>query len=445
MRTMPLKRGKSTQRERLLMGMIDVANRGGYASANVSAVIERAGVSRPTFYDYFADRDACFLAAIDDVQQRLRERTAEAVEAAPPQQALAATVDALVAFARDEPTDACFLMSESMTGGTGALAAREDGIRALSAAIEKRLKRADPDSVAPDLAPSIAIGAAYRVLAARLRRGEPALAKLSEEMLAWLASYERPLHTHRWGTLKGGPALAHSPHLPQEPFQMPGLLPLRGQWLPQEEVAANHRMRILYAAAQLAVTKGSIATTLLDITTLARMDGEAFYRIFANKQDAFMGVHELGFQQVMDVTSKAFFAGTDWPQRSWEAGRALTQLLDQSPLYGYIGFVEAYSVGPAAVQRIEDSLAAFMFFLQEGQLSAPADSAPSRLEMEAIVSSVFEVIYIRARRAGRPEFAKMLPQIAHLWLTPFLGTTAADEYIDSQRPKVSARPPQSAR
>src|ERR1700679_1120423 len=53
---------KGTQRERLLDGMLLAAVRRGYAGANVAQVIAQAGVSRPTFYEYFADRDDCFLA-----------------------------------------------------------------------------------------------------------------------------------------------------------------------------------------------------------------------------------------------------------------------------------------------------------------------------------------------------------------------------------------------
>ncbi len=55
-------RRKRTQRERLIAGMVMAARRHGYAGANVSRVIARAGVSRPTFYEYFADKDDCFLA-----------------------------------------------------------------------------------------------------------------------------------------------------------------------------------------------------------------------------------------------------------------------------------------------------------------------------------------------------------------------------------------------
>src|SRR5580700_7013662 len=79
---------KATQRERLLKGMITAANRDGYAGANVSAVITEAGVSRPTFYDYFEDRDDCFVATIVDVQERLLGQVREGIAREPPQRAL---------------------------------------------------------------------------------------------------------------------------------------------------------------------------------------------------------------------------------------------------------------------------------------------------------------------------------------------------------------------
>jgi len=112
-------RRKGTQRERLLNGLVSAANHGGYAGATVSAVIGEAGVSRPTFYDYFEDRDACFLAAIHDVQGRLLEDVRSAVKASPSRDALTAAASATVEFAGAEPADARFLMKEALAGGPG--------------------------------------------------------------------------------------------------------------------------------------------------------------------------------------------------------------------------------------------------------------------------------------------------------------------------------------
>jgi AcrR family transcriptional regulator len=198
------------------------------------------------------------------------------------------------------------------------------------------------------------------------------------------------------------------------------------------EVAENHRLRIMWAAARVAAAKGYNAATVADIQKLARVNAGTFYRHFADKQETLAAVHELGFQQVIDVTLRAFFAEQAWPQRSWEAGRALTQFLQENPLVAHVGFVEANAVGPGPIQRIEDSHTAFLFFLQEGLLHTGPREPPSQVAMEAIVASVFELIYMRARVAGDPQIAGMLGYIAHLWLTPFLGVKDANAFIERQ-------------
>ncbi|HEX5852493.1 MAG TPA: TetR/AcrR family transcriptional regulator [Solirubrobacteraceae bacterium] len=424
---------KRTQRERLLRGMVEVANRSGYAGASVSTVIAQAGVSRPTFYEYFTDRDDCFRSSIEHVQQQLLTRITDALEGVPPHGALAHTVRALVEYACEEPVAARFLMGESMAGGSGALDTRDRAIAQIAAVVERAQQEASDGDVVPDLALAVALRSVYRMLATRLRRGELTISKLTDDLLAWLAAYDRPSCERRWQALTPGPAPARSPHVPDVPIQQsPSVLPPGRPRLPAREIAENHRLRILYATARLAEQKGYLATKVADITTLARIDGSAFYRHFADKQEAFSAVHELGFQHVMDVTAEAFFAPEGWPRRSWEAGRALTQLLQDNPLVAHVGFVEAYTVGSSAVQRIEDSHVAFVFFLQEGLVQRPESPPPSRVAMEAIVAAIFEIVYIKVRQPGEPEIAAMLPHVAHMWLTPFLGIEEADAFIDAQ-------------
>ncbi len=437
---------KNTQRERLLSGIIEAANRGGYASASVSAVIGNAGVSRPTFYDYFAGRDDAFNAAIQDVQCELLGEVAAALEIVSGEDATAALARTLVSYAAENPARARFLMGESMAGGTEALQTRDRGINEIAGVLRAHEQATAERLALADLPPEVVVGSVYRLLATRLRRGEATIARLGEELVAWIGAYRRPGAQRRWQTLTVGPEPAASPHVSAVPIQqMPSVFPPGRPRIPEAEITENHRLRILYATARLAEEKGYTATTVVDITRLARVDGRVFYRLFADKQEAFSAVHELGFQQVMDVTSKAFFAAEGWPQRSWEGGRALTQLLEKNPLVAHVGFVEAYAVGPRAVQRIEDSHTAFVFFLQEGLIYASQEVPPSRVAMEAIIASVFEVVYLQARAGKDLQLAGMLPHIAHLWLTPFLGVEEADAFIDSQLPKAAEKRKASAR
>jgi AcrR family transcriptional regulator len=427
-------RREITQRERLLQAMIATVNRYGYANASVSAVIDEAGVSRATFDEHFTDRDDCFRAAIEDVALQMTALVRASIDARPAGEASLATVEALVAFAGAEPARARFAMSEALAGGEQGRDARDAAIAAIAAMIEQALATVPQESVAPDIEHRVLIGGIYRLISPRLRRGEPAISRLADVLEEWLSSYARPLGEHRWRTLRPAPRPEPSPHVPDAPIQrMPNVVAPGRPRITEEEELEHDRLRILYAAARMAERKGYIATSVTDIADFAGVDEPVFYRLFTDKQDAFLAVHELGYAQLMDLTSKAFFSGTTWPLRSWEAGCALTQVLEDNPLVAHIGFVEAYAVGPAAIQRVEDSHIAFTFFLHEGLVYRAQEHPPSGLAMEVIVTCIFEIIYLQSRDHGTPEVAAMLPHIAHLWLTPFLGGRESDEFIDAQQ------------
>jgi hypothetical protein len=101
-------------------------------------------------------------------------------------------------------------------------------------------------------------------------------------------------------------------------------------------------------------------------------------------------------------------------------------------MFAHVGFVQAYAVGPAAVQRVEDSHNAFTIFLQEGYRYRPRVGTPSRLALEAIISTIFEVIYQQARKPSRRPIGGLLANMAHVTLTPFLGVSETNEFIDGE-------------
>lgn len=420
---------KNTQRERLLAGMIAAAAAGGgYARVSVAPVIAQAGVSRPTFYEYFADKEDCFLATIADSHHRLLAEIRPAVEAAQPERATRAAIGALVGFARTEPTIAHFLLNEPMTGGPRALDARDEGIAEIAQIIDRAHAQAPAEAAIPDISSRMLIGGVYRLLASRLRRGALERPRLQEELESWIESYEQPRAEHRWSSLAPALAVARSPLHPEAPLRAPNALP-PGRARGSEEVAENHRLRILFAAAQLAREQGYTATTIADIARLAKVEHRAFYRLFTDKQDAYMALHEFVAQRLVAITATAFFAGADWPERIWEGIRASLQFLAENPTIAHVGFVEAYAVGPGAVQRVEDSHIGFTIFLQEGYQYRPREDPPSRLALEAIAVTQYELGYQQTRK-NASELAAFIPHLVHLALTPFLGAVETNRFID---------------
>jgi AcrR family transcriptional regulator len=419
---------RATQRSRLIAGMIAVANRDGYAASTVSAVIAEAKVSKPTFYEYFQDREACFAAAQSSVEARLLDEVRCAVAAGAPEAAVGAGIGAVLAFAGSQPELARFLTNESLAAGSSILDAREQGTVELARAIESVLADAPPDALSPDIPIAVVIGGIYRLLASRLRRGEPTSGSLRQDLLDWIGCYEVPTGEHRWRGPPPSVTFPASPHVPRR-FLAPEPLPPGRPSLTQPEVEANQRQRIMFAASTLADEKGYAGTTITEIAKRARVDLRTFYALFSEKPDVFLAIQERGFQEVMSVAAAAYFAAETWPERCWAGGLAFLQFFEAFRGFGRAGIVETHAV-PGGPQRLDDIYRAFTVFLEEGVQYSTKPTPPSRIAMEAIVATYFEIVY-REVRAGRPP-APSFPSISHLWYTPFLGPSETNRFIDEQ-------------
>ena len=298
--------------------------------------------------------------------------------------------------------------------------------------IETAGKSAPKNTAAPDLPIAAVLGAIHRVLGSRLRRTERTLGDLQRDLLVVGRELRAAAGEHRWGKLK-----AHE-HRRARPISQPPSYVHRVRSGPAAHGPRKRRSskttdsescsRPLRWCRNAAIPQA----TILDIILRAGMDGRAFYRIFGDKQEAFSAIHELGFQYLMAVTARAFFGSNDWPERIWEAFRAATQSIDDIPAFAHVAFVEAYAVGPRGVQRVEDSHIAFTIFLQEGYRYQREGTAPPQLALEAIITTIFEVIYLRTRASATPKTAGLLAHLVHLCLVPFLGSEATNEFIDAQ-------------
>ncbi|MGA7704582.1 MAG: TetR/AcrR family transcriptional regulator [Solirubrobacteraceae bacterium] len=427
---------RSTQRERLIAAMVMAARRHGYAGATVSEVIERAGVSRPTFYEYFEDRDACFIATHRELAALFIAQIRETVEAAPPEQAVQAGIRRFVELAEEHPNGASFLCDSTMAGGWGALDARDHMIDEVAHIIERALDQAQPEALTPDVPIPVVLGAVRWLLAPLLRTGDPGLSELADGLTRWVESYSSPHRRHRWRTLEPGPELPPSPHESHISPRPPPPIPSGRSKLSKAEIARNQRERIMYATAEVAAAKGYTVTTIADITEMASVDRRVFYKHFRDKQQAFLAVHELCIQQIMAVTATAFFSVKEWPERAWASMHACTQFQANHYLVTHIALIESHAVGAPAVQRVDDSRTVFTIFFQEGNqyLSAPAPSTT----MEATLGAIFEIFYRQARRDESETMTRLTPTGTFLMLAPFLGPQAANEFIDGKLREAAA-------
>jgi AcrR family transcriptional regulator len=408
----------------------------GYAAATIAQVIAHAGVSRPTFYDYFADKDDCFVAALVAIQERLTTDIREAMLRQAPEHATHAAVATLVGFADSQPLTARALMNEALAGRQRALDVRDHGIAAIEQTIEEQYTAVDPATAVPDLPARALIGGIYRLLASRLRTSEQQTAGLLEDLLVWIKHYEHPLREHRWRTLHPTAPLVPSPVV-ETPLRAPMRLGPGRTRLSKQEVAENHRQRILVAAARLSEEKGYTAITISDITRDANVDTRSFYRLFADKREAFCALHDLLFRHIMAVTAAGFLAGKTWPERVWEAGRAFAQYMEQNPTLAYATFVDSHAGDAHVVQRVQELVNGFTIFLREGYQYKPGTRPPSSLALEAIAATMFELDYSQVRQSLVRRLSGLVPHFAFISLAPFIGPAEANKVIHD---KLKAQP-----
>src|SRR4051794_10104453 len=122
------------QRARLVEAATEVFGTSSFGEARVADVLERAAISRETFYEQFADKEACFLPAYAPAAPRARA----AVRPAPRERdrrddGVRAGIEALLRFLADEPELARLLVVEVTGAGPTAMRRRNQAVRAFAA------------------------------------------------------------------------------------------------------------------------------------------------------------------------------------------------------------------------------------------------------------------------------------------------------------------------
>lgn len=172
-----------SQRNRILDAMAHAVADKGYDNTAVADVLERAGVSRKTFYEQFADKQSCFLATYDTVFGRLLDQGVAAYDSGRtwPQRirgGLGALLEALAA----EPAYARACIVEVLAAGPVAVAHRDAALRAFQTFFDPARPEV-PAHRAPPIVAEATIGGIYEVIYRRIvTEGAQALPGLHAEL-----------------------------------------------------------------------------------------------------------------------------------------------------------------------------------------------------------------------------------------------------------------------
>ncbi|HEY2632147.1 MAG TPA: TetR/AcrR family transcriptional regulator [Solirubrobacteraceae bacterium] len=419
------------QRKRLIDAMVELVWELGYAATTVADVIERAKVSRKTFYAHFADRHELLLAAFDASSPVAFEEVREASQrTGGATRRLEALMRRLCGVAVESPGTIALATIEVAGANPAGLQRRDKLMSDFGSLIGECLStEGDSGELSPTLARALA-GSTHRTIDARMRSGgKSELKELGPELARWTRSYyptpndfttSEPAGTmpvEESARLVGGRApgtltLAPSGYSPPAGRQTKGYL------------QQTNRERIFDAVAQLIDEGGYMTLTAQAIAERADISERAFLAHFKNKDEAFAAAVELGQMKALAVVERARAGARSWGEGVTRAVRAWLEFLASEPLFTRMAFVDAPLAGPAMTRRAHEHAVGYTRLLLDG---APQRRHPPAIAPEAAVQGMFELAFHHAIQHRAEQLLEMTREATYLVLAPFLGVSEAAE------------------
>jgi len=159
----------------LLAAALRATSEIGFREMSVQDVLDRSGVSRPTFYEHFENKEDCFLSAFDSAAGRLRARIGEVTSVAEGnwRERVRAGLEELLCFVVEEPDAAASLVVEARAACPAALSRRDDLLDHFAACLDSQIRDELPGGYPPAaIAAAGVVGGIEALLYSRLNKEE---------------------------------------------------------------------------------------------------------------------------------------------------------------------------------------------------------------------------------------------------------------------------------
>ena len=169
--TGPRRQSSDLQRMRILSSMVAVACDQGPQAVTVARVVEHAGVSRKTFYDFFDDTSDCLIEALERIVAVIAQRAREGHGSERPWvDRVRGSLLAILEFFDEEPALARLCVIDSAAVGPAVLVRRRALLDRLAAEVDegREVARSEP----LPLAAQGVVGGVFAVIHARLLKAD---------------------------------------------------------------------------------------------------------------------------------------------------------------------------------------------------------------------------------------------------------------------------------
>jgi AcrR family transcriptional regulator len=338
---------KRNQRARLLGAMTEAIGKHGYERVTVQEVIGLAGVSRRAYYELFANKQQCFLATFDRLDESLLASVQAACAASPGdvEDRLRASLGALADRTAAEAKGTRMLMLEGPVAGEQGLRHHHQATARFERILIEALKRRPQAPGVPRPLIRAIVGGLHGAFSDCLRDG--ALQELDdvvEHLVSWTLACAAP-----------PPPLPR--RLPQAVARDGAGLPVPAGSGPRasapsvEGCECDERARLLEQVLLLAAAIPFDEVTAVLIADEAGVPIESFTGLFTDKQDCFCAAIDAFAGELETLVSDSGPHAGDWPRQLRHKIGELTWHLAAHPQFTRAIVIEALWAGPLARQR----------------------------------------------------------------------------------------------
>jgi AcrR family transcriptional regulator len=449
-RAVARERARTAQRLRLALAMIDAIAENGYRATRVADVIARAGVSRKTFYEHFANKQECLLVTYDMVAEEGMRRVEQAYRKADGWPGrVEAAIRTLFEASIENPGALRLSLVEIGAVGPAGIERRERSLDRYVGFIREGLELVPGDGAVSEMTLKAIIGGVNRVLYRRRLKGEDAqLLAIVPDLVSWATSYyptpaailaeprAESVAGARGEVARGGDGIrvgrsvlyggrapgTLSPHSRLNPRRG---LPRGDQNISRSFVVHSQRERILDAVANLTAAEGFAALNVEDIAEQAAVSLKAFYEHFAGKEDAFLVAYEIGHGKGLAFAERAYIAESDWRLGVRAGIAALFEFLATEPSFAHIALIDVLIATARTAERSNVGVQGFARMLVPRTEEAPGRSPVVAVTIEAIAGGVFELCLHYAFQGRIRELPELTVSATYVALAPFLGPEEA--------------------
>jgi AcrR family transcriptional regulator len=397
----PREEAERNQRERLFAAMVATVAERGYEATTVADLVELSGVSRSAFYRHFADKQKCFLAAIEALVGPALEMIEEGLKLPGDTELAKQAFQGLFQQLVNQPAAAKMCFVDVYAAGPEGIALVDRTIDAFEVLLKQMLDQTPGHEEMPSEIARALVGGVQKVITKRLFRSqEKELLELAPQLWDWL--FLNPT--------------------PPGPLKAPRRRSRKAPPFEERQAASSPPERILRALAAVVSEKGYHETTVADIVERAKTSGRTFYEHFDGKEDAMVAALDSGSQKMLAEAMPAFRRAQDWQHAVQATQEAMFTFGVQEPEYAHLGAVEIFGAGTRALEQREKVTEGMELLLAPGYEVNP--DVP-KITAEAIGGALYALFYDHVRQKGVEQLAEVVPPVVYITLVPFLGVEEA--------------------